>query len=119
MKLRHPVNIAHHEDRTFGQRVADKTVAGIGTWRFLIVQAAFIVVWVIGNGYLLSHRPFDKYPFILLNLFLSIQAAVTGPLLLLAGNRQAAKDRDMAEHDYRTNQEALDILHRLDPKGDT
>jgi uncharacterized membrane protein len=108
--VRHPVNLARDSDRTFGQRLADAVVSGIGTWTFLIVQFGFMAVWVIGNIYLLRTHPFDKYPFILLNLCLSVQAAVTGPLLLLAGNRQSAKDRDLADHDFAVNQKTLALI---------
>lgn len=111
--MTHPAFKAHDDARTFGERVADKTVASIGTWQFLIVQGCVIVLWVIGNGILLSRHPFDPYPFILLNLFLSIQAAVTGPLLLLAGNRQAVKDRQLAQFDYKVNQDALQKIIEL------
>ena len=107
---RHPVNLAHERDRTFGQRLADSVVKGIGTWTFLIIQGIFMAFWVVGNVYLLGTHPFDKYPFILLNLCLSVQAAVTGPLLLLAGNRQNAKDRDLADHDFAVNQKALGLI---------
>ena len=108
--VRHPVNLAHDSDRTFGQRLADSVVGGIGTLTFLIIQFAFMAVWVIGNVYLLGTHPFDKYFFILLDLCLSVQAAVTGPHLLLAGNRQAAKDRDLADHDFAVNQKALSLI---------
>jgi uncharacterized membrane protein len=90
--------------------VADTVVSGIGTWTFLIIQFGFTTVWVIGNIYLLRTHPFDKYPFILLNLCLSVQAAVTGPLLLLAGNRQSATDRELADHDFAVNQRALALI---------
>ena len=113
--VRHPVNLARDSDRTFGQRLADTVVSGIGTWTFLIIQFGFMAVWVIGNVYLLRTHPFDKYPFILLNLCLSVQAAVTEPLLLLAGNRQSATDRDLADHDladhdFAVNQKALALI---------
>ena len=112
----HPALTGHNEDRTFGERAADTVVRGIGTWTFLIVQFAFMVCWILGNVYVLRHvgtKAFDPYPFILLNLCLSVQAAVTGPLLLLAGNRQAAKDRDLANHDFDTNVRALELLVEL------
>ena len=94
------------DDRTFGERLADRVVAGIGTWHFLIAQGAFITLWVIGNVWALRNlgaQNFDPFPFILLNLCLSIQAAVTGPLLLLASNRQSAKDRQMSSDDLNVD----------------
>ena len=106
--MRHPVNVQHDDDRTFGQRLADKTVAGIGTWAFLIVQASFIIAWIVLVSVCGVHL--DNKQLTILNLILSCQAAVTGPLLLLAGNRQARKDRDLADHDYQVNQQTLELL---------
>ena len=93
----HPVNVVHHEEATFGERIADAAAAGIGSWRFLIVQTIAVALWVILNVIgLLNH--WDPFPFILLNLLFSVQAAYTGPVLLLAGNRQSQKDRLTLEH---------------------
>lgn len=84
--------------RTMGERIADRASAGIGSWKFIIIQTFLVIVWVIANATgLVLH--WDPYPFILLNLMFSVQAAYTGPILLLAGNRQAAKDRALAERD--------------------
>ena len=93
---KHPVNVIHHEEATFGERLADKISSGIGSWPFLIVQTAAVAAWMVGNAILFFH--FDPKPFILLNLLFSIQAAYTGPVLLLAGNRQSQKDRLTLEH---------------------
>ena len=95
---RHPVNLVHHDDRTFGERVADKVAEGIGSWNFLIIQSGLIAIWVCVNllGLFVAH--WDPYPFILLNLMLSVQAAYAAPLLMLAGVRQAQKDRLTLEH---------------------
>ena len=93
----HPVNILHHEEATLGERVADKAASGIGSWTFLIIQTIAVTIWVTLNAYGLVHR-WDPFPFILLNLLFSVQAAYTGPVLLLAGNRQAQKDRLTLEH---------------------
>src|SRR6266850_8564662 len=92
----HPVNQLHHDEATFGERLADGISAGIGSWPFLIVQTIAVLIWLGGNLFLYFH--FDPKPFILLNLLFSIQAAYTGPVLLLAGNRQAQKDRLTLEH---------------------
>jgi len=91
------INKAHYDQATFGERLADRIAAGIGSWRFLIVQSILVSGWVISNIWLLR-RPFDPYPLILLNLLFSVQAAYTGPVLLLAGNRQSQKDRLTLEH---------------------
>ena len=94
---KHPVNVVHHEEASFGERIADAAATGIGSWRFLIVQTIAVALWVTLNIIgLINH--WDPFPFILLNLLFSVQAAYTGPVLLLAGNRQAQKDRLTLEH---------------------
>lgn len=97
MKHLHPVNVAHHDQASFGARIADRMSAGIGSWTFLIVQTIAVALWVALNitGFV---QHWDVFPFILLNLMFSVQAAYTGPILLLAGNRQAQKDRLTLEH---------------------
>jgi len=93
----HPVNVIHHDEATYGERLADTIAAGIGSWRFLIIQTIAVLLWVLFNVIgLVNH--WDPFPFILLNLLFSVQAAYTGPVLLLAGNRQAQKDRLTLEH---------------------
>jgi uncharacterized membrane protein len=114
----HPTNIRHMgADRTQGERVADAVAGRVGSWPFIIVQSITLLAWVAANGFLirdwLGGKPFDPFPFILLNLVLSFQAAYTGPVVLMSQNRQAARDRDEAEHDYRVNRDALDLLRRL------
>src|SRR6267143_5759940 len=94
---KHPVNVLHHEEATFGEMLADKIAAGIGSWTFLIVQTFLVACWVIANLIGFVNR-WDPFPFILLNLLFSVQAAYTGPVLLLAGNRQSQKDRLTLEH---------------------
>src|SRR5579864_3685474 len=94
---RHVVNVVHHEEATLGERIADRAASGIGSWRFLIIQTIAVALWVVLNVVgLVNH--WDPFPFILLNLLFSVQAAYTGPVLLLAGNRQAQKDRLTLEH---------------------
>jgi uncharacterized membrane protein len=94
---RHPVNVVHHDEATFGELLADKIAAGIGSWTFLIIQTCAVLLWLTLNiiGFM---RHWDPFPFILLNLLFSVQAAYTGPVLLLAGNRQSQKDRLTLEH---------------------
>ena len=94
---RHPVNVAHYDEATRGQRVADRVTGFMGSWPFIVVQTVIVAIWLGGNLYLLSH-PFDPFPFILLNLAFSTQAAYAAPLILLAGNRQALRDRMTLEH---------------------
>ena len=93
----HPVNVRMIDDAPLGARVADGVTGFLGSWRFLIVQTVIVAAWLIGNAWLLS-RPFDPYPFILLNLAFSTQAAYAAPLILLAGNRAALRDRLTLEH---------------------
>lgn len=95
---RHPVNVAAYDAASAGERLADGIAAAIGSWRFLIVQSVIVVGWVVLNLLALFRWHWDPYPFILLNLAFSTQAAYTGPVLLLAGNRQAQKDRLTLEH---------------------
>jgi uncharacterized membrane protein len=93
---RHPVNQIYSQ-ASLGERLADKIATGIGSWSFLIVQTILVLLWV-GINLLGLSLHWDPYPFILLNLMFSVQAAYTGPVLLLAGNRQAQKDRLTLEH---------------------
>ncbi|HSS94513.1 MAG TPA: DUF1003 domain-containing protein [Candidatus Dormibacteraeota bacterium] len=95
--LKHPVNVIHHDEATLGERVADKAASGIGSWTFLIIQTIAVGIWVTLNTIAFVNH-WDAFPFILLNLLFSVQAAYTGPVLLLAGNRQAQKDRLTLEH---------------------
>jgi uncharacterized membrane protein len=85
------------DEAPMGARIADGVTGFLGSWRFLILQTILVAVWLTANAYLLS-RPFDPYPFILLNLAFSTQAAYAAPLILLAGNRSAQRDRLTLEH---------------------
>jgi uncharacterized membrane protein len=98
---------------TRGQRAADAVAAFGGSWRFVGLFAAVLVVWIAVNVALLATQgsSFDPYPFILLNLVLSMLAAIQAPVILMAQNRQAEKDRERAGHDYEVNLKAeLEIL---------
>jgi uncharacterized membrane protein len=113
---KHPVNVVHHERATFGERLADTIAAGIGSWTFLIIQTFLVCLWVVLNVVgLVNH--WDPFPFILLNLLFSVQAAYTGPVLLLAGNRQAQKDRLTLEHAAqeadKADQQNVEILRAI------
>jgi uncharacterized membrane protein len=94
---RHPVNQQLLNDAPLGARIADAVTGFMGSWRFLILQTVLVAAWLAGNIYLLS-KPFDPFPFILLNLAFSTQAAYAAPLILLAGNRSAVRDRLTLEH---------------------
>ncbi len=93
---RHPVNRAMTDDAPLGARIADDVTAFLGSWRFLIIQTVVVAFWIVGNIVMFFH--FDLYPFILLNLAFSTQAAYAAPLILLAGNRQSLRDRLTLEH---------------------
>jgi uncharacterized membrane protein len=95
---KHPVNKAHYDDAPLGARIADKLAAGMGSWPFIIIQSVLLLIWVAINFYGLFIKRWDPYPFILLNLLLSLQATYAGPIVLLAGNRQSQKDRITLEH---------------------
>jgi len=96
-KYVHPVNRTLFEEAPLGARVADRVTGFMGSWRFIIVQTVIVAIWLAGNIFLLT-RPFDPYPFILLNLAFSTQAAYAAPLILLAGNRASIRDRMTLEH---------------------
>ena len=95
-ELRHPVNRRYREEAPLGARVADRVTDFLGSWKFLAIQSVIVVIWIVGNLILLFD--FDPFPFILLNLAFSTQAAYAAPLILLAGNRQELKDRMTLEH---------------------
>lgn len=117
-KREHPpvenINVQFYKQATFGQRLADKVTGIIGSWPFMITQSIFLAAWMFVNVYLaitlISHhgnlKAWDPYPFILLNLILSFQAAYTGPIVMMSQNRQNYKDRLAAEQDYNVNTKA-------------
>ena len=113
---KHPVNQVLIDQATLGERLADQIAAGIGSWKFLIIQSIAVVSWVGLNIVGLVNR-WDPFPFILLNLLFSVQAAYTGPVLLLAGNRQSQKDRLTLEHAAtegdKADQQNLEILKKI------
>jgi uncharacterized membrane protein len=96
MPSRHPVNQTLIDQAPLGQRIADGVTGFMGSWRFIILQTVIVAAWVAGNIYLIFH--FDPYPFIFLNLAFSTQAAYAAPLILLASNRAALRDRLTLEH---------------------
>ncbi len=91
---------------TVGERIADKVSEFGGSWRFIILFFAVITLWIIANSVYLMFRPFDPYPYILLNLALSLLAAVQAPVILMSQNRQETRDRLRAENDYQVNLKA-------------
>jgi uncharacterized membrane protein len=106
------LNTEFESKLTFGEHVADNVAKFGGSWRFIISFGVVLVVWIIINSILLLRKPFDPYPFILLNLVLSCLAAIQAPVIMMSQNRQEAKDRLRSEHDYMVNLKAeLEIRH--------
>jgi uncharacterized membrane protein len=105
----------HHRDlevRTFGQRLADKVANGMGSWRFIIYQTIIVIIWMgLNLAVFIFH--WDPYPFILLNLLFSTQAAYAAPIIMMAQNRQNDRDRIQAQADYETNLEAKKEIEQL------
>ena len=96
-----------------GERLADAVAATVGSWRFILIQSALILGWIAGNA-TFGGGAWDPYPFILLNLLLSFQAAYTAPVIMMSQNRQADIDRDRAMADYQVNIRAeaeIALLH--------
>lgn len=111
MTHNHPANIQRHDEKSLADRAADWSSVKLGSWGFIFAQTAVVGIWVVVNMAL--GKPWDPYPFILLTLALSLQAAYATPLLLLSQNRQTEHDRQRAEEDYRVNQAALRLLHAI------
>jgi uncharacterized membrane protein len=106
------VNEAFEGRLTLGQRVADRVASFGGSWRFISIFAGILVVWVAANSAVLIRRPFDPYPFILLNLVLSCLAAIQAPIIMMSQNRLEARDRLRGEEDYKVNLKAeIEIRH--------
>jgi len=113
LHISHDTNLEFEKELTFGQRLADQVAMFGGSWTFIIIFAAILFSWVLLNAFLLARRgdTFDPYPYILLNLFLSMLAAIQAPIILMSQNRQSVKDRLDAAHDYEVNLKAeLEIL---------
>jgi uncharacterized membrane protein len=99
---------------TLGQRMADKIAEFGGSWRFIIFFFSFLFTWIAINALVLNIKPYDPYPFILLNLILSCLAAIQAPIIMMSQNRQEQKDRLRSEHDYKIDLKAeleIKLLH--------
>ena len=108
------INVEFDRALTFGERVADQVAEFGGSWGFIISFSVFLLLWIVLNAAALLRQPFDPYPHILLNLILSGLAALQAPIIMMSQNRQEAKDRLRAEHDYRVNLKAeLEIRHLI------
>lgn len=103
---------------TFGQKIADRVAVFGGSWTFIITFFSFIIVWMTVNIWFLATKPFDPYPFILLNLILSCLAAIQAPIIMMSQNRQEQKDRQRGEQDYKINLKAELEIKLLSEKID-
>lgn len=99
----------------FSERAADRLAEVMGSWKFVLGQALFLTAWFAWNGLHMTGA-WDLYPFILANLVMSAQAAFTAPIIMMASNRAAANDRRTLHEDVRLDEEALEILRRLEEK---
>jgi uncharacterized membrane protein len=111
-------DVQFEAELTPGQRWADHIAAFGGSWTFILAFTLFLVVWMGINSYLLTTHPFDPYPYILLNLALSALAAVQAPVIMMSQNRQEARDRLRAMHDYQVNLKAELEIRQLHQKID-
>lgn len=102
----------HLEKSTFGERIADSVASGMGSWRFIIIQTIIVILWMLLNVIGWFYH-WDVYPFILLNLLFSTQAAYAAPIIMMAQNRQNDRDREQANSDYTTNKEAKEEIEAL------
>jgi uncharacterized membrane protein len=107
----------HKASSTYGQKLADSVANGMGSWSFIIIQTVIVAAWMILNVLAFVHH-WDVYPYILLNLVFSTQAAYAAPIIMMAQNRQSERDRAQATSDYKTNvaakKEIEELLQRLD-----
>lgn len=114
------VNEAADEQLTLGQKIADAVASTVGSWRFIIIQSIILIAWIIINT--VMSKPFDVFPFVLLNLVLSFQAAYSAPFVMMSQNRQADKDRLTAQNDYVTDckgeEEVRHMMDHLDHQDD-
>lgn len=114
------VNAALSAQSSFGERVADGIARVGGSWTFIIIFLVFLLLWVLANTIVLATGAFDPYPFVFLNLILSMVAALQAPVIMMSQNRQAERDRFEASKDYEVNLKAeLEVLglhHKVDMK---
>ncbi|HEY7168135.1 MAG TPA: DUF1003 domain-containing protein [Candidatus Binatia bacterium] len=106
------INLTFEKSITFGQRIADRVATFGGSWTFIGVFSLILIVWIGVNSITILYRPFDPFPYILLNLILSCLAAVQAPVIMMSQNRMEARDRLRSENDYQVNLKAeLEIRH--------
>ncbi len=107
------INQLQQEQLSFGQKLSDWIAIKAGSWGFIIGFLCVLGIWICINGWVLMTKPFDPYPFILLNLILSCIAALQAPIIMMSQNRQEAKDRIRSEQDFLIDQKAEIIIEEL------
>jgi len=112
------INVVHGERLTLGDRMSDRLADTAGSWPFIGFFFLFLVFWIGINSVQFLFKPFDHYPYILLNLMLSCLAAIQAPVIMMSQNRQEAKDRLRSEHDYEVNLKAELEIQSLHEKLD-
>jgi uncharacterized membrane protein len=111
-------NLEYEEDLSFGEHLADRIAGFAGSWTFIAAFVGIISLWVGVNTFFLLSRPFDPYPYILLNLFLSMLASIQAPVIIMSQNRQEIRDRLHAERDYQVSIHSDSEIHLLHKKMD-
>jgi len=112
------VDAQFEKDLSLGDKMSDKLASFGGSWRFIMIFGTVLLVWIVINSVVLLKKPFDPYPFILLNLILSCLAAIQAPVIMMSQNRQEAKDRLRSQHDYQVNLKAELEIRQLHDKID-
>ena len=112
------VDAEFEKDLTIGEKMADGLASFGGSWTFIVIFASILFTWIALNSFMLLKKPFDPYPFILLNLVLSCLAAIQAPVIMMSQNRQESKDRLRSQHDYRVNLKAELEIRQLHEKID-
>jgi uncharacterized membrane protein len=107
------INIIHDEQLSFGEKLSDVISEKVGSWGFIITFTCIIIIWISLNVFVLIQKPFDPYPFILLNLVLSCIAALQAPIIMMSQNRQEVKDSLRIENDYIVDQQSIVLLEEL------
>jgi len=107
-----------NDPETIGEKISDKVASFGGSWKFIISFFTILMVWIMANGLYLMTKPFDPYPFILLNLVLSCIAAIQAPIIMMSQNRQEMKDRQRSENDYKINLKSEIEIRTLHEKVD-
>ena len=114
LRERKPARNPPAGEPAFGERLADAVASNVGSWTFIAIQSVLLCLWIVANS-IAWFMSWDPYPFILLNLVLSFQAAFTAPIIMMSQNRQSTIDRRNAQHDYDVNTKAeleIELLHQ-------